>query len=33
MSVAGGCLIRDAVPGLDDDAVAALMVDVSDLGH
>jgi len=27
MSVAGGCLIRDAQPGLDDDAVAALMVD------
>ena len=27
MSVAGGCLIREAQPGLDDDAVAALMVD------
>ena len=27
MSVAGGCLIREAEPGLDDDAVAALMVD------
>ena len=27
MSVAGGCLIRDAQPGLDDDAVAALLVD------
>ena len=26
MSVARGCLIRDAVPGVDDDAVAALMV-------
>ena len=27
MSVAGGCLIREADPGFDDDAVAALMVD------
>jgi GNAT superfamily N-acetyltransferase len=27
MSVAGGCLIREAEPGLDDDAAAALMVD------
>ena len=26
MSVARGCLIRDAVPGVNDDAVAALMV-------
>jgi hypothetical protein len=27
MSVGGGCLIREAQPSLDDDAVAALMVD------
>jgi GNAT superfamily N-acetyltransferase len=27
MSVAGNCLIRQAEPGSDDDAVAALMVD------
>ena len=27
MSVARGCLIREAQPGLDDDAVATLMVD------
>jgi GNAT superfamily N-acetyltransferase len=27
MSAAGGCLIREAEPGLDDEAIAALMVD------
>ena len=27
-----GCLIRDAEPGLDDDVVAALMVDYLTLG-
>ena len=27
MSLAGGCQIREAEPGVDDDAVAALMVD------
>jgi hypothetical protein len=26
MSIARGCLIRDAAPGVDDDAVATLMV-------